>query len=41
MPVVGYGCWKVAQEDLAGCTYEAIKSGYRLFDEACDYGNEK
>lgn len=26
---------------MAECTYTAIKSGYRLFDEACDYGNEK
>jgi D-xylose reductase len=21
--------------------YDAIKAGYRLFDSACDYGNEK
>ena len=41
MPSVGYGCWKVANEQLADCTYNAIKSGYRLFDEASDYGNEK
>ena len=25
----------------AQTVYEAIKAGYRLFDSACDYGNEK
>jgi len=41
MPKVGYGCWKVPNEVLPDCIYNAIKSGYRLIDEACDYGNEK
>jgi len=41
MPSVGYGCWKVANESMADCAYNAIKSGYRLLDEASDYGNEK
>lgn len=25
----------------AQTVYDAIKAGYRLFDSACDYGNEK
>ena len=41
MPAVGFGCWKVPKEKTAECVYTAIKSGYRLIDEACDYGNEK
>ena len=41
MPKVGYGCWKVPKNVLPDCVYNAIKSGYRLIDEACDYGNEK
>jgi len=40
MPTVGYGCWKVGKDVLADTVYEAIKAGYRLIDEACDYGNE-
>lgn len=41
MPSVGYGCWKVPKDTLADTVYQAIKAGYRLIDEACDYGNEK
>ena len=41
MPLVGFGCWKVAKEQMAETVYSAIKSGYRCIDEACDYGNEK
>lgn len=41
MPLVGFGCWKVAKEQMADTVYSAIKSGYRCIDEACDYGNEK
>jgi D-xylose reductase len=41
MPQVGFGLWKVANETAADTVYEAIKAGYRLFDGACDYGNEK
>ncbi len=28
-------------ERLSQAVYNAIKAGYRLFDGACDYGNEK
>ncbi|TEA14807.1 putative NAD(P)H-dependent D-xylose reductase xyl1 [Colletotrichum sidae] len=41
VPQVGFGLWKVAPEHAADLVYEAIKSGYRLFDGAYDYGNEK
>lgn len=40
MPKVGFGLWKVAKEDCADLVYQAIKSGYRHLDGACDYGNE-
>ncbi|KAE8359417.1 putative NAD(P)H-dependent D-xylose reductase xyl1 [Aspergillus caelatus] len=40
MPLVGFGLWKVNNETCADQVYEAIKAGYRLFDGACDYGNE-
>ena len=41
MPTVGLGMWKISKEQTAEATYQAIKAGYRLIDEACDYGNEK
>jgi len=41
MPLVGFGCWKVTKDTCADTIYHAIKAGYRLFDSACDYGNEK
>ena len=41
MPLVGFGCWKVSNDTCADTIYNAIKEGYRLFDGAMDYGNEK
>ncbi|KAJ4485806.1 NADP-dependent oxidoreductase domain-containing protein [Lentinula aciculospora] len=41
MPVVGFGLWKVTKSSCADTVYAAIKAGYRLFDGAGDYGNEK
>ncbi|KAK7420177.1 D-xylose reductase [Neonectria magnoliae] len=40
MPQVGFGLWKV-DTNCADAVYNAVKAGYRLFDGACDYGNEK
>lgn len=40
MPSVGLGCWKIAKPACADVVYRAIRSGYRLIDEAADYGNE-
>ncbi|ODQ68886.1 hypothetical protein LIPSTDRAFT_76630 [Lipomyces starkeyi NRRL Y-11557] len=41
MPQVGFGLWKVPRETTADTVYNAIKLGYRLFDGAYDYQNEK
>lgn len=41
IPQVGFGCWKVNKETAAEQIYEAIRVGYRLFDGAMDYGNER
>jgi len=41
MPLVGFGLWKVTKSSCADTVYNAIKCGYRLFDGAGDYGNEK
>jgi diketogulonate reductase-like aldo/keto reductase len=41
MPAVGLGTWKIPKEQVGEATYQAIRAGYRLIDEACDYGNEK
>lgn len=35
-----FGLWKVDNATCADTVYNAIKTGYRLFDGACDYGNE-
>ncbi|KAI8078161.1 4-dihydromethyltrisporate dehydrogenase [Gilbertella persicaria] len=40
MPLRGFGCWKIDKKDAEDTIYQAIKVGYRLFDGACDYGNE-
>ncbi|KAG0006410.1 NAD(P)H-dependent D-xylose reductase (XR) [Modicella reniformis] len=40
MPLLGFGTWKVSKETTADVVYKAIQAGYRLFDCACDYGNE-
>ncbi|CDK25852.1 unnamed protein product [Kuraishia capsulata CBS 1993] len=41
MPQVGLGCWKIPNDVAPEMIYGAIKAGYRLFDGAMDYGNEK
>jgi len=40
IPVVGLGMWKVENDQAADLVVEAINTGYRHFDCACDYGNE-
>jgi hypothetical protein len=35
MPQVGFGLWKVPNDVCADVVYNAIKTGYRLFDGAC------
>jgi len=41
MPVIGLGLWKIDKPQVANVVYEAIRTGYRHLDSACDYGNEK
>ncbi|MEM8772243.1 MAG: aldo/keto reductase [Pseudomonadota bacterium] len=41
MPPVGFGLWKTPPEDCARVVGEAIAAGYRHFDSAADYGNER
>jgi D-xylose reductase len=41
IPPVGFGLWKIDPADCADRVYQAIKLGYRHFDSASDYGNEK
>ena len=41
IPSIGFGLWKIANENCANVVYEAVKQGYRHFDSASDYGNEK
>ena len=41
IPQIGFGCWKVNRDTCAQQIYDAIECGYRLFDGAMDYGNEK
>jgi D-xylose reductase len=40
LPSVGLGLWKVPKAEAAGLVQEAIRTGYRHLDCACDYGNE-
>ena len=40
LPTVGLGLWKIAKDDTARVVRDAIETGYRHFDCACDYGNE-
>ncbi|CUM49366.1 unnamed protein product [Debaryomyces fabryi] len=41
LPQVGFGLWKVPKHSTAEVVYNAIKCGYRNFDGAYDYQNEK
>ncbi|KAG7908129.1 hypothetical protein KL906_003546 [Ogataea polymorpha] len=40
IPQIGFGTWKVGNDQCSEMIYEAIKAGYRLFDGAADYYNE-
>lgn len=41
MPQLGYGVWRVSNEEAASVVGEAIKAGYRSIDTATIYGNEE
>lgn len=40
MPLVGLGTWKIPKDQVSSVVHQSLKSGYRLLDCACDYGNE-
>jgi D-xylose reductase len=40
MPAVGLGTWKIPNEHASVMVCEAMRTGYRHLDCACDYGNE-
>ena len=40
MPLVGLGLWKIPTTEAERVVCEALSTGYRLLDSACDYGNE-
>ena len=41
MPQLGYGVWRVSNEEASSAVGEAIKAGYRSIDTAAIYGNEE
>ncbi|GGB44757.1 oxidoreductase [Lentibacillus populi] len=41
MPQLGYGVWKVPNEEAASAVENALEAGYRLIDTAKVYGNER
>ena len=41
MPAVGLGTWKISGDTVGGVVREAAAIGYRHFDCASDYGNER
>jgi D-xylose reductase len=41
IPVVGLGTWKIENHVAPELIRQAIEVGYRHFDCACDYGNER
>lgn len=41
MPQIGYGTWKIPTEVCPEQVYNAVTAGYRMFDCAQDYANEK
>jgi len=41
MPFIGLGLWKIDPSTVGDVVHSAIQAGYRHFDSASDYGNEK
>jgi len=41
MPQGGFGLWKLPNDVCAQTVVDAVEAGYRCFDGAADYGNEK
>lgn len=41
MPIIGFGVFQIPQDTTTQIVLDAIKAGYRSFDTAASYGNEK
>lgn len=41
MPQLGYGVWRVSNEEAVSCVTEALQAGYRSIDTAAIYENEE
>ena len=41
IPQIGLGTWPMKDEEVASVINDAISMGYRLFDTAVNYGNER
>jgi D-xylose reductase len=41
LPAIGLGTWKIPGDSCPALIQEAVAAGYRHFDCACDYGNER
>jgi len=41
MPILGFGVFQIPKEETEKCVLDAIDVGYRLFDTAQSYGNER
>lgn len=40
IPRMGFGTWRIPDDQAEGVVLEAIEAGYRLIDTAANYGNE-
>ena len=41
MPIIGFGVFQIPQDTTTQIVLDAIRAGYRSFDTAASYGNEK
>ena len=41
MPILGFGVFQIPKQETEKCVLDAIEVGYRLFDTAQSYGNER
>ncbi|MGF1549086.1 MAG: aldo/keto reductase [Sphingomonadaceae bacterium] len=41
MPQLGFGTWRISNDEAAAAVREAIRAGYALIDTAAVYGNER
>ena len=41
MPIIGFGVFQIPQDTTTQIVLDAIRAGYRSFDTAAPYGNEK